>query len=43
MIIDNLTIIGILVTVGVAVALSLLVSKGNPEVAIKGRHRLHHL
>ena len=42
MIIDNLTIFGVLIAVGVALVVSRLASKGVSGVAPKSRRPLHH-
>ena len=42
MIIDNLTIIGILIAIGAALIVSRLVSKDASEIAVKSRRSLRH-
>lgn len=42
MIIDNLTIVGVVIAIGVALVVSRLVSKGASGVAAKSRRSLHH-
>jgi len=42
MIIDNLTIIGVVVAIGLALVVSRLIAKGASGVATRSRRSLHH-